>query len=152
MIIFNSLHFYYKRNYMQVLNIYWQAWGYEQSQLRKLLYIRKTSAKLDKVIKYVYINSFSKMNFYFPTRKDRDNYLKSLIKPQQNIKDLMDDLDFISYRCLCDRLPIHISKPPIPPHRIYNRSRSRIFRPFNKVRKISSFDSLRRVDAIVCLF
>ena len=45
---------------LQVLNIYWQAWGYQQAQLQRQLYIKKTMEKLDRMIKILYANDFSK--------------------------------------------------------------------------------------------
>jgi hypothetical protein len=145
----------------QVLYVYWQAWGYEQAQLRKQLYIEKTSNKLDKIIKRMYINAMSKMIFNYPTPELRNEDLKSLIPIPQDINGFMDDLEFLSKMCLQDRLPIFGPREAYPHYNKYMRCRSRIFRPlldkfpkFPKLRKRTTldWDTFFRVDAIVCLY
>lgn len=140
---------------MQVLTIYWQAWGYEQAQLRKQRYIKNTSTKLDKLIKSYHINAFSKLNtFNYPTQEIRKQHLISLIPISKNIKYFMKDLEHFSTYCLKDRLPIFnpVNHKPINKFNIYLRIKSRIFQPFGTIPKQFNINSVLRVDAIVCLF
>jgi len=137
----------------QVFDIYWQAWGHEQAQLQKQLYIKKTSNKLDKIIKSIYINTISKLIFNYPTPELRNEDLKSLLSIPKDINFFMKDLDFLSQMCLQGRLPNFVQRGAHPHYNKYNRCRARIFRPlFNKMPKGTTLDSLFRVDAIVCLF
>jgi hypothetical protein len=139
----------------QVFHIYWQAWGYEQAQRQKQRYIKKTSHKLDKIIKGMYINALSKMIFKFPTQELRNEHLKKLLSIPKNIESFMEDLEFLSKMCIQDRLTFYGPREAHSKYSMYTRSRSRIFRPF--VKQIPKhlqidIDSLLRVDAIVCLF
>lgn len=153
--ISNNEYFYFsnKDNTMQVLNIYWQAWGYEQAQLRKQQYIKKSAIKLDQIIKDYHINAFSKINvFIYPTPKIRNQYLKNSICIPKNTKDFMNELEYFSNHCLRDRLPIHEHTKNINAHTKYLRIRSRVIRPFNNLPPRLSIASVIRVDAIICLF
>ena len=142
-----------KNQMSQVFDIYWQAWGHEQAQLQKQLYIKKTSNKLDKIIKSIYINTISKLIFNYPTPELRNEDLKSLLSIPKDINFFMKDLDFLSQMCLQGRLPNFVQRGAHPHYNKYNRCRARIFRPlFNKMPKGTTLDSLFRVDAIVCLF
>ena len=137
----------------QVFNIYWQAWGYEQAQLQKQLYIKKTSNKLDKIIKIMYINAISKMIFNYSAPELRNEDFKSLLSIPKDINCFMKDLDFLSKMCLQDRLPNFVQRGAHPKYNKYIRSRSRIFRPLvNQIPKQLNINSVIRVDAIVCLF
>jgi hypothetical protein len=139
----------------KVFSIYWDAWGREQAQLRKQIYIKKTSNKLDKIIRRMYINALSKLVFRYPSLEVRNRDLKSLIPILKDIKLLMKDLDFLSNSCLSDKLPLYEERTANLKHSIYLRSRSRVFRPFVKLipkHLNMTMDSLIRVDAIVCLY
>ena len=137
----------------QVFHIYWQAWGYEQVQRQKQHYIKKTSHKLDTIIKCMYIHALSKMIFDHPTRELRNEHLKNLLSIPKNIESFMKDLEFLSKMCLQDRLPHYGRRGAHSKYNIYTRSRSRIFRPFvNQIPKHLNIHSVLRVDAIVCLF
>ena len=137
----------------QVFDIYWQAWGYEQAQLQKQLYIKKTSNKLDMIIQSMYINAISKMIFNFPTPELRNEDLKSLLSIPKDIKSFMKDLELLSDMCLRDRLPLFELRGAHRHYNKYNRCRARIFRSlFHKMPKGTTIDSIFRVDAIVCLF
>ena len=138
----------------QVFYIYWQAWGHEQAQLRKQLYIKKTSIELDKIIKSMYINAVSKvMIFNYPTPELRNKDFQNLMLIPKNINYFMKDLDFLSKMCLQDKLPLYELRGAHPKYSIYTRSRSRIFRPLvNQIPKQLNINSVIRVDAILCLF
>ena len=138
----------------QVFYIYWQAWGYEQAQLRKQLYIKNTSIKLDKIIKNMYIDVISKvMIFNYPTPELRNKDFKNLMLVPKNINYFMKDLAFLSKMCLQDKLPLYELRGAHPKYNIYTRSRSRILRPLvNQIPKKLNINSVIRVDAILCLF
>jgi len=138
----------------QVFYVYWQAWGYEQAQLRKQLYIKKTSNKLDKIIKSMYIDAISKvMIFNYPTPELRNKDFKNLISIPKDVNSFMKDLEFLSKMCLQDRLPNFGRKGAHPHYNKYMRCRSRIFRPLvNQIPKRLNINSVIRVDAILCLY
>ena len=142
-----------KNQMSQVFNIYWQAWGYEQAQLQKQLYIKKTSNKLNRIIQSMYINALSKMIFNFPTPELRNEDLKRLLSIPKDIESFMKDLELLSQLCLQGRLPNFWQEGAHRHYNKYNRCRSRIFRlkPFT-MPKGTTTDSIFRVDAIVCLF
>jgi len=140
---------------LQVLNIYWQAWGYQQAKLQKQIYIKKTMEKLDRMIKILYANDFSKnfttMIYNYQTQKIE--LKKYQIKLSKNLDSFMEDLEYFSKLCLADRLPIYTTTyRSIKKYNIYLQSRKRVFRSFNKRPKQCDMPTVIRVDAILCLF
>ena len=136
---------------IQALNIYWQAWGFEQAQLRKQLFIKKTCKKLEKIIKICHVCALSKMSIVFTTLEIRNKVLKSLIH-KENLNDVMKDLEYFSKICLRDKLPLYEKQKAYPKFNKFLRSQSRVFQSFNKRPKFLNIDSVLRVDAILCLF
>lgn len=148
----NNFNIVHQDKTMQILTIYWQAWGYEQAQLRKQQYIKNTSTKLDKLIKSYYINAFSKLNaFNYLTQEIRKHYLISLIPISKNF---IKDLEHFSTYYLKERHSVFnpVNYKPINKFNIYLRIKSHIFQHFDTNPKQFNINSVLRVDAIVCLF
>jgi len=135
---------------LQALNIYWQAWGYEQAQIKKQIYIKKTSKKLDKIVKISYMN-YAAMYINFPTEEMKYKIWKNIIL-KKNLEILFEDLECFSSICLQGSLPVFYQRGPYPKYNKYNRTESRIFQSFNKRPKKLDINSVFRVDAILCLF
>ena len=140
---------------LRVLNIYWQAWGYQQAQLQRQFYIKKTMEKLDRMIKILYANDFSKnfttMIYNYQTQVIELKKYK--IKLSKNLDSFMKELEYFSKMCLGDYLPIYTpTNRSIKKFDIFLQSQKRIFRPFNKRPKHLNVASVMRVDAILCLF
>ena len=140
---------------LRVLNIYWQAWWYQQAQFQRQFYIKKTMEKLDRMIKILYANDFSKnfttMIYNYQTQVIELKKYK--IKLSKNLDSFMKELEYFSKMCLGDYLPIYTTTyRSIKKFDIFLQSQKRIFRPFNKRPKHLNVASVMRVDAILCLF
>jgi hypothetical protein len=145
------------------LHIYWQAWGLEQARLRKQEFRNKSSQASKNILYGLFVDTFS-----YKKRLPRFNYDQSLLlwqsvfnkrswetdkRASSRIKGYCESL---IQKCLVNRLPIYepikkVSCTPLVVHHF-----RRIFPTNHHHRshrhKCLHVDSLRRVDAILCLF
>ena len=147
----------------QVLYIYWQAWGLEQAQLRKHMFVIKSSRALKIILYGIFVDTYS-----FQVNLSRFNYGQSLQlwrsffskrswetheSASSRIKLYCDTL---IRDCLWKRLPIYEPMNAMKCTSVFLQCVRRIFSSNHQQHKhrhkYFGIDSLRRVDAIVCLF